>query len=251
MTSGPARGGARDRIVVALDASSASRALEIVRTLGARCTFYKVGLELFAAAGPRVVRELGDRGKRVFLDLKLHDIPNTAARATAQAARTGATFLTVHALGGEAMLKAAAAAAPPTLTLLGVTVLTSLDENDLGILFGRPVDDAGREADRLAALAREAGLGGVVCSAAEAGRLRSTLGPDATIATPGIRMRGDAPSDQRRVRSAGEALAAGATHIVVGRSVTGARDPALAFDRLLADAAGGVEVEAPRSADDE
>ena len=222
----------RDRIIVALDTPDAASALALVDRLGAACTFYKVGLELYTAAGPATVASLRDRGNSVFLDLKLHDIPNTAARATARAGELGVRFLTVHTMGGAAMLAAAARAAPDSLTLLGVTVLTSHDAPSLGQVFGRLVRDVGAEADRLAAMARASGLGGVVCSAGEAGRLRAALGPDARIVTPGIRLAGDPRHDQRRVRTAAEAFAAGATHIVVGRPVTASPDPRAAFERL-------------------
>ena len=228
-----------ERIIVALDAPDAASALALVDGIGAACTFYKVGLELFAAEGPGVVEALTERGKHVFLDLKLHDIPNTVAGAVARAGELGVRFLTVHAMGGRDMMAAAAEAAPASLTLLGVTVLTSLDGPGLEEVFGRRVADAGAEADRLARLVREAGLGGVVCSAAEADRVRATIGSEPRIVTPGIRLAGDAVHDQRRVRTAGEAFAAGATHIVVGRPVTGAEDPAAAFARIAADARGG------------
>lgn len=229
----------RDRIIVALDTPDAASALALVDRLGPACTFYKVGLELYTAAGPAVVASLRDRGKDVFLDLKLHDIPNQVARATARASELGVRFLTVHSMGGAAMLSAAAHAAPPSLTLLGVTVLTSLDAPSLGEIFDRPVSDVGAEADRLAAMARASGLGGVVCSASEAGRLRAALGPDASIVTPGIRLAGDAHHDQRRVRTAAEAFQAGATHIVVGRPVTASTDPRAAFERIATQAEDG------------
>ena len=229
----------RDRIIVALDTPDAASALALVDRLGPACSFYKVGLELYTAAGPAVVASLRDRGKDVFLDLKLHDIPNQVARATARAGELGVRFLTLHTMGGAAMLSAAARAAPPSLTLLGVTVLTSLDAPSLGEIFDRPVADVGAEADRLAAMARASGLGGVVCSASEAGRLRAALGPDARIVTPGIRLAGDAHHDQRRVRTAAEAFQAGATHIVVGRPVTASTDPRAAFERIAAQAEDG------------
>ena len=225
-----------DRVIVALDTRRAESALELVDRIGAQCGFYKVGLELYTAAGPAVVQSLRDLGKDVFLDLKLHDIPNTVAGATARAGELGVTFLTVHAMGGLDMLRAASAAAPASLTLLGVTVLTSLDEAGLEALFGRRVEDAGAEADRLARMARQAGLRGAVCSAAEAARVSRTMGPGSSIVTPGIRLPGDAVHDQRRVRTAGQAFRDGATHVVVGRSVTAAPDPAAAFARIVADA---------------
>lgn len=227
-----------ERIIVALDVPRAKAALELVDRIGPGCGFYKVGLELFAAAGPSVAASLRERGKHVFLDLKLHDIPNTVAGAVARAGELGVRFLTVHATGGREMLEAAAAAAPRPLTLLGVTVLTSLDAAGLGALFGRRVDDAGAEADRLARMVRDAGLGGVVCSAAEAARVRRTVGPGPAIVTPGIRPAGAPADDQRRVRAPAEAFAAGATHIVVGRPVTAAPDPAAAFARIVAEARG-------------
>ena len=225
-----------ERVIVALDTRCAPSALELVDRIGARCSFYKVGLELYTAEGPAVVQSLRDLGKNVFLDVKLHDIPNTVAGATARAGELGVTFLTVHAMGGLDMLRAASAAAPPSLTLLGVTVLTSLDEAGLEALFGRRVEDAGGEADRLACMVRQAGLRGAVCSAAEAARVRRTMGPGSSIVTPGIRLAGEAVHDQRRVRTAGQAFRDGATHVVVGRSVTAARDPAAAFARIVTDA---------------
>ena len=228
-----------ERIIVALDTPGAEPALALVDHIGPACGFYKVGLELFAAAGPRVVEELGRRSKHVFLDSKLHDIPNQVAGAVTRVGELGVKFLTVHALGGRDMLAAAAAAAPASLTLLGVTVMTSLDGSSLEALFGRRVDDVGAEVDRLARLVREAGLGGVVCSAAEASRVRGIMGPGPCIVTPGIRPAGVPVHDQRRVRTPGEAFAAGATHIVVGRPVTGAPDPAAAFASIAAEAREG------------
>ena len=227
-----------DRVIVALDFPRAEPALALADRLGPACAFYKVGLELYTAEGAAVVRELRRRGKHVFLDLKLHDIPNTVAGATARAGELGVRFLTVHAAGGAAMLEAAAAAAPGGLTVLAVTVLTSLDASGLGAVFGRRVEDAGVEAGRLARLARGAGVGGVVCAASEAGRLRAAMGPGAAIVTPGIRAPGEPRHDQRRVRTAAEAFRAGATHIVVGRPVTAAPDPAQAFARIAAAAPG-------------
>ena len=229
----------RNRIIVALDLPDAPAALAMADRLGPACTFYKVGLELYTAAGPGVVRSLRQRGKDVFLDLKLHDIPNTVARAVRRAGALGARFLTLHATGGRAMMAAAAGAAPASLNLLAVTVLTSLDAAALGEVAGRAVTDTGAEAERLAVLARDSGVAGVVCSAAEAARLRAALGPDAAVVTPGIRLAGDAHQDQRRVRTAGQAFAAGASHIVVGRPVTAAADPRAAFERMAADAGGG------------
>lgn len=220
------------RIVVALDVPSQEEALALTERIGPRCSHYKVGLELFAAAGPGVVRALRDRGKDVFLDLKLHDIPNTVGRAVAAAAESGARLITVHAMGGREMLSAAKEAAPPSATLLGVTVLTSLDAPALGQVMGRPVRRMEDHVRRLAALVAEAQLGGVVCSPAEAALAREVLGPDREIVTPGIRFAGDAADDQRRTRTPEEAFRAGATRIVVGRPVVAAADPAAAFARV-------------------
>ena len=199
-----------DRVIVALDFPGTAPALALVDRLGPACTFYKVGLELYTAQGAAAVHALRRRNKRVFLDLKLHDIPTTVARATARAGDLGARFLTVHASGGPAMLEAAAGAAPGGLTLLAVTVLTSLDAGGLGAVFGRRVEDAGLEAERLARLARGAGVGGVVCAASEAARLRAAMGPGAAVVTPGIRAPGEPRHDQARTRSASQAFRAGA-----------------------------------------
>lgn len=219
---------------MALDFPNSSAALALVDRLGRECRFYKVGMELYAAAGPGIVRALRDKGKNVFLDLKFHDIPNTVGRAVARASRLGASLLTVHAMGGGAMLRAAAAAAGTDTTVLGVTVLTSHDADSLGMVLGRRVDRVGEEAARFAAAVRAAGLGGVVCSAAEAVALRAAMGPDAAIVTPGIRPPGAEAGDQKRVRTAAQAFAAGASHVVVGRPVAQAADPAAAFAGLAA-----------------
>ncbi|MCY3809032.1 MAG: orotidine-5'-phosphate decarboxylase [Gemmatimonadetes bacterium] len=224
------------KVIVALDVPDRSRALALVEAIGPACDTYKVGLELFAAAGPGIVGELRERGTRVFLDLKLHDIPNQVAGAVARAGEIGAAYLTVHSLGGREMLRAAAQAAPPGLALLAVTVLTSLDSRALGELFGRDVDDVATEAGHLALIATEEGAQGVVCSAAEAGRIRQSVGPGPLVVTPGVRPTGSPLHDQRRVATAADAFAAGATHIVVGRPVTGSRDPGEAYARIAAEA---------------
>ncbi len=226
-----------DRIIVALDAPTAADALAMVHRIGPACTFYKVGLELYTAAGPQVVASLRALDKRVFLDLKLHDIPHTVARATARAGELGVRFLTIHASGGPAMLAAAVAAAPRSLSLLAVTVLTSLDAPALGDVFGRRLDDVGAEARRLATMARDSGVGGVVCAASEAARVRSVVGPQSWVVTPGIRLAGGPHHDQRRVRTAAQAFRAGASHIVVGRSVTASPTPRAAFQRIADEAA--------------
>ena len=224
------------KIIVALDVPDADGALALVDRIGSACDTYKVGLELFSAEGPAVVRRLVELEKHVFLDLKLHDIPSQVAGAVARVGAMGAAYLTVHGLGGREMLRAAAQAAPPELAVLAVTVLTSLDAKALAALFGRAVDDVGAEAGRLARAAAEEGARGIVCSAAEAGPVRRKVGPGPLLVTPGVRPAGSPLHDQRRVAKAADAFAAGATHVVVGRPVTRSADPARAYARLAAEA---------------
>jgi len=216
----------RQRLIVALDVSSAAAAREIVAAVGDSASAYKVGMQLFTAEGPAIVRELVASGRRVFLDLKYHDIPNTVAAAVREAARLGVSMLTVHASGGGKMLRAAAESANainPDLIVLGVTVLTSLDDSDLATLGlrGGVLD----QVRRLAALALSNGCKGVVASAHESAALRAEFGSDFAIVTPGVRPAGSGHDDQARVVTPAEAIAAGATHIVVGRPITGAVDP--------------------------
>lgn len=202
--------------------------------LGDRCRWVKVGLELFCATGLPLLEVLRQRGLRVFLDLKLHDIPNTVAGAVRSIAPSGVDLLTVHATGGRAMLEAAAVAAAQTsgdLKLLAVTVLTSMDEAALGEIG---VEASAREQVlRLALLATVAGFPGLVCSAEEVGHLRQQLGPDLLLVVPGIRSGGAPAGDQRRVATAEAAIRAGASMLVVGRPITQAVDPAMAFTSLL------------------
>ncbi len=176
----------------------------------------------------------------MFLDLKLHDIPDTVAKAVSRCRGLGVRFLTVHASGGDRMLRAAQEAAEGRVTLLGVTVLTSFDREGIGTVFGRPVDSVEDEVGRLAELVAEAELGGVVCSAHEAGRVRALVGPGLEIVTPGIRLAGDAHHDQKRVRTPAEAIRDGATRLVVGRSVTAAADPVRAYEAVVAEASGAM-----------
>ena len=226
----------RQRLIVALDVSSAAAAHQIVAAVGESASFYKVGMQLYTAEGPGVVRELVASGRRVFLDLKYHDIPNTVAAAVAEAGRLQVSMLTVHASGGGKMLRAATEAARavnPAMKVLAVTVLTSLEDNDLDRIGIR-----GRVQDqvvRLAALALADGCHGVVASAREAPQLRSEFGADFVIVTPGVRPAGAAPGDQARVVTPAEAIAAGATYIVVGRPVTAAADPAGEARAILAE----------------
>jgi orotidine-5'-phosphate decarboxylase len=217
----------RQRLIVALDVSSAAAAQQIVAAVGDSASCYKVGMQLYTAEGPRVVRDLVASGRRVFLDLKYHDIPNTVAAAVCQAAGLGVSMLTIHASGGGKMMRAATEAARTrnaALMILGVTVLTSLDDNDLDKLgvHGRVQD----QVLRLAALALADGCHGVVASAQEASALRNELEGDFAIVTPGVRPAGAEPDDQARVVTPAEAIAAGATYIVVGRPITSAADPA-------------------------
>jgi orotidine-5'-phosphate decarboxylase len=186
-------------VIVALDAPSAPDALAIVDRLGGSADFYKVGLELFTAEGPAVVRELIARHKRVFLDLKLHDIPNTVAGAVRSARALGVHLLTVHGAGGEAMLEAARDAAGGELDVVAVTVLTSLDASELGRAWGRTVTSVPDEARRIAELARETGLDGIVVAASDASRIRPVVGVEFLLVVPGIRTSGVSPDDQRRV----------------------------------------------------
>lgn len=228
-----------DLIAVPLDVPRATDAIGLVERLGERCTFYKVGLELFCAEGPSVVRALRDLGKDVFLDLKLHDIPNTVAKAVARCGELDVKFLTVHLGGGSEMLKAARNAAGDQVQLLGVSVLTSLDQTTLSQVWGREVEEVSDEVTRLCHLALDADLGGVVCSAQEAAAVSAVLGTGREVVTPGLRLPGDGAQDQRRVATPAEAIAAGATRLVVGRSITAADDPAAAYERVLENASSG------------
>ncbi len=233
----------RKRIAVALDASERSGILELARLVGPETGVLKVGLEAFCAHGPGLVREVAAIAP-VFLDLKLHDIPNTVGGAAAAAARTGASILNVHAGGGLDMMRAAgerareaaAAAGLPVPRVIAVTVLTSLDAAALSAvgLAGTP-----REAAlRLALLAREAGLDGVVCSPEEITAIRSACGPEFLLVVPGIRPAGSEAGDQKRIATPGAAARAGADLLVIGRPITGAPDPAGAARAIAAEIDG-------------
>jgi orotidine-5'-phosphate decarboxylase len=222
----------RQRLIVALDVSTAAAARKIVAAVGDSAHAYKVGMQLYTAEGPSIVRELVGSGRRVFLDLKYHDIPNTVGAAVREAAQLRVSMLTVHASGGGKMLRAAVEAAQkPGLLVLAVTVLTSLDDDELGKigLRGGALD----QVLRLAALALSNGCKGVVASALEAGALREEFGHDFTIVTPGVRLAGSGPNDQARVVTPSEAISAGASHIVVGRPITEASDPAAEARAIL------------------
>lgn len=228
-------------VIVALDLPSSDDALRMVERLGDRCGFYKVGLELFTRAGPAVVEELIRRDKRVFLDLKLHDIPTTVAGAVGAASDLGVDLLTIHASGGAGMMEAAREAASGRVRLLGVTVLTSLKPDEMSAVWGRDIRSVREEVARLAELAVEAGCGGVVASALEASWIRGQLGEDLAIVTPGIRPAGADRGDQTRVATPADAVRAGSDYLVVGRPVTGADDPSAALDELLAEARAAEE----------
>jgi len=224
----------RERLIVALDVSSSAEAQKIVSSLGNSVEIYKVGMQLYIAEGPQVVRDLISSGKKVFLDLKYHDIPNTVAAAIREAGQLGVTMLTVHASGGTKMLRAAVDAARISNSaqqILAVTVLTSMNSNDLN-----EVGVPGQLPDhvlRLAAMALEAGCDGIVSSAHEVRNLCARLGHNFLAVTPGVRPAGAAHGDQARVVTPGEAIAAGATHIVVGRPITAAPNPAAVVESVL------------------
>lgn len=221
-------------LIIALDLPSRAKALELVDRLGADADFYKVGLELYTREGPEMVIDLHDRGKRVFLDLKLMDIPNTVAGAVAAAADLGVELLTLHAHGGPRMMEAALGQAGVDTRLLAVTLLTSLSPDEIEVVWGRPVDSVRREVLRLARLSRDVGIHGVVSSPLEAGELRTALGSEALIVTPGIRLAGADHHDQNRVATPEAAVEAGASHLVVGRAVTRAPEPREALEAVRA-----------------
>lgn len=219
-------------ILVALDVENAAKALALVDQLHGTVGGFKIGKQLFTAEGPGIVRAIADRGELVFLDLKFHDIPNTVAGAVSAAVATGAWMVNVHCSGGSAMMRAAADAATATAVrlgrprplVIGVTVLTSMDEAALAeVGTSRPVLE---QVVHLARLAQASGLDGVVASPRETAAIRAACGPDFAIATPGIRAAAEAgKDDQARTMSAAEAVAAGATYLVIGRPITAATDP--------------------------
>ena len=216
--------------IVALDYSTSAEALDLVRRLGDSCRFYKVGSELFTAAGPAVVRAIRELGHEVFLDLKFHDIPNTVAGAVRSAVATGASMLTVHASGGTAMLRAAVDAAGGC-RVMGVTVLTSFSAAGLGEAWGRSIGEIGGEVTRLASLCQGAGTHGLVCSGHELAAVRAAA-PGLRPLVPGIRFAEGDSHDQARVMTPESAAAAGASYLVIGRMVTGSPDPVAAMRRV-------------------
>jgi orotidine-5'-phosphate decarboxylase len=229
----PASAGMRDRLIVALDVSNAAAAQALVQRIGDAAGIYKVGLQLFTAEGPELVRELVSSGRRVFLDLKLHDIPNTVSHAVKAAVELGAHMLTVHASGGAAMLRAATEAAGSRINILAVTVLTSLNDEDM-----QEIGVSGRLSDqalRMAALAQSAGCQGIVSSPREAQLIRKSLGEGFAIVTPGVRPAGSDTHDQQRIATPAQAISNGASHIVVGRPITHASDPARAAAAIISE----------------
>jgi len=219
--------------IVALDVPDMTRALEVVKRLGDSCEFYKVGGELFTASGPAMVEALRLQGKRVFLDLKFHDIPNTVRSAARSAAACGASLITVHATGGRAMITAAVEGAGGDCRVLAVTILTSFDGPGLSEALGKPVSSMADEVMRLAGISLDAGAYGVVCSGQESARVVEEFEGRLATLVPGVRLAGDAANDQSRVVTPADAARAGASFIILGRTVTAAPDPILAMRRVL------------------
>jgi orotidine-5'-phosphate decarboxylase len=235
---------ARQRLIVALDFPNAGAAFELVDRLDSQCVWFKVGLELFVAAGPSLIQPLIERGCSIFLDLKFNDIPNTVAGAVRSAAALGVKMMTVHANGGPAMLAAAQAALegvtnPPQL--LAVTVLTSMDQSQVAAVGVERTPAA--QVELLARMGLSAGINGFVCSPQEVATLRAIAGPEAVLVIPGIRPAGGEVGDQKRVATPADALRQGASYLVVGRPITQAADPAAAAKAILAEMVSGLSVQ--------
>ncbi len=230
---------AKNKLIFALDVPDLASARPLLATLAGEIGLVKIGLELFTAEGPAVVAEARRQGLDVFLDLKLHDIPATVERAAANAVRLGAAMLTVHTGGGRAMLEAAAAAAAGT-TVLGVTLLTSLDPGDLEPVGLVP--DLQEVVRRRALLGRQCGLPGLVCSAQEVRSIRALVGPAMTLVVPGIRPAGSAQGDQKRIATPADAIANGADYLVVGRPIRDARDPKEAARAVVSEIAAALRL---------
>lgn len=223
---------ARDRLIVGLDVPTVAQAETLVSTLGDDVLFYKIGYQLAFAGGLELARDLSQSGKKIFLDMKLLDIDNTIASAVDNIVKMGMTMLTLHAYP-KAMQAAVDAAKGSDLCLLGVTVLTSMDNQDL--LDAGYNQDAKSLVLTRAAQAKAAGMGGIVCSAQEASAVRAILGPDMALVTPGIRPAGSDNGDQKRVMTPAQALIAGSSHLVVARPITQAQDPKAAAQAILAE----------------
>ncbi len=229
-------------IIAALDVPDAAHALELAEQLAPAVGAFKIGKELFVAEGPDIVRRIRDTGAAVFLDLKFHDIPNTVAKAVASAARLHVQMLTVHASGGTEMLRAAQAAAEDaenTPLILGVTVLTSMDETDLTEIGIQ--ENPAQQVQHLATLATAAGLKGLVCSPKEITPLRAILPPETQLITPGIRPAGTDTGDQKRVLTPPQAIEAGASWLVIGRPICAAENPRAAAEAILDNLAGSAK----------
>jgi orotidine-5'-phosphate decarboxylase len=231
------------QIIVALDLPSSGAALGLVDELGAAVSFYKIGSPLFTRSGPYIVRELRSRGKRVFLDLKYHDIPSTVAHAVESAAALDVSMLTLHATGGAQMLAAARqVVGNDGPRLLAVTILTSLAPADLALIYDKPVSSARDEVVRLAAIAADAGMHGVVASPLEAEVIKHRHGADFIVVTPGIRPDDESAGDQARVASPREAVRNGSDYLVVGRPILEAEDRIAVVEQILAEVAGVSQV---------
>ena len=222
---------ARDRLIVALDFPTQAKALALVSVLSDSVSTYKIGLQLYTVAGPAIVQAVAATGAKIFLDLKLHDIPNTVAKAVAAAGELGVRMLTVHLSGGGAMLKAAVAARAPNLSLLGVTVLTSATQETLGEIG--VTASLENQVLRLAELGKNSGIDGLITSPQEVGLLREKLGPEITLVTPGVRPAWAAADDQKRFTTPRNALGSGADYLVIGRPITAAEDPRAAVERVV------------------
>ncbi len=220
------------KIIVALDCASRAEAGGLLHQLGNRTGYFKIGLQLFVAEGPDIVKAVQDSGARVFLDLKFHDIPNTVCHAVESAMELGVDMLTIHAGGGAPMAEAAVAGrGDATCTLLGVTVLTSMERAVLeSVGVQGAVED---QVLRLAHVAKQGGLTGVVASPLELGLLRQVFGPEFVIVTPGVRPAGADTNDQKRILTLRQAIDAGASHLVIGRPITAAQDPAVALEKIM------------------
>ncbi|WP_102337556.1 orotidine-5'-phosphate decarboxylase [Collinsella provencensis] len=236
---------ARDRIIVAIDCDR-DRAMELADALEGHAQWLKVGMTLFYAEGPQIVQAFKERGFKVFLDLKFHDIPHQVRGAARSAALAGADLMSVHGLGSGAMLAACREGAEQAAevrgdrpNLVAITVLTSMNQDALAEIG--VTDAVADEAARLARLAQDNGIDGIVCSPMEAESMRTLLGPDAWIVTPGVRPAGAALGDQSRVATPAQAIERGASHIVVGRPITGADDPVVAYEAIVSELVAGVE----------
>jgi len=221
----------RERLIIALDVGTRAEAISLALTLAPFAAWMKIGLQLFTAEGPDLVRAVRETGAKVFLDLKLHDIPNTAARAVESVARLDVQMLTLHLCGGGEMIRAAVSVTPDTLLLLGVTVLTSANSESLretGIS-----EDVPQQVVRLAKIGMDCGIGGIVASAREIGALRKVIDRNVKLVVPGIRPSGSEEDDQKRTMTPAQAVAAGADYLVVGRPITSAPDPMIAAQQIL------------------